>query len=110
MVEKKIGKDKILEHYINLIELGRGIYGVKSAAYYYFKKKPKYLNAKEGAFLAMLLPSPKRYSQSFRIKELTLYAKEQVSKILKKMKMAKIITDERRIELSGQKLLFEERL
>lgn len=92
-LEKILSKDKILEHYLNLVELGKGIYGIKNASFYYFNKHPKDLNAREGAFLAMLLPSPKKYSQSFYEKELSSFAKEQVNSILVKLRQAKILTE-----------------
>lgn len=107
MVERKVSKDQILERYLNLIELGRNVYGIKAASFSYYKKHPSLLNAKEGAFLAMLLPSPKKYSQSYRDKRLTKFATEQVSKILVKLRQAHIITEKRRLELEKDSLTFE---
>lgn len=91
-VEKAISKARILEVYLNCIEYGPGIYGIKNAAYHYFKKSPAHLTPKEGAFLAMLLPSPKRYYISFKRKELTLFAKKRIEAILVKMRMGKVLT------------------
>lgn len=84
-IEDKVEKDKILETYLNVIEYGENIYGIKDAAKYYFKKDPANLNARESAFLAMLLPSPKRYAQSFKKKELTAFASRIIHSILFKM-------------------------
>jgi monofunctional biosynthetic peptidoglycan transglycosylase len=84
-IEDKVGKDKILESYLNVIEYGENLYGIKDAAKFYFKKDPSALNARESAFLAMLLPSPKRYSQSFKRKELTEFANRIINSILFKM-------------------------
>lgn len=91
-VESELTKDRILEIYLNCIEFGPGIYGIKEASHHYFQKHPRELNAKEGAFLAMLLPSPKRYYISFKKKELTPFARERVNTILMKLRMAKILT------------------
>jgi membrane peptidoglycan carboxypeptidase len=52
------------------------------------------LNAKEGAFLAMLLPSPRKYAISFRHGELTPYARKIMHSILNKMVMAHYLTVE----------------
>lgn len=93
-VERVLTKDRILEVYLNSIEYGPGIYGIKSAASYYFKKSSAGLTARESAFLAMLLPSPKRYHISFKKKHLTRFAQMRIKAILKKMRMAKIITPE----------------
>ncbi len=99
-VEKALSKARILEVYLNCIEFGPKIYGIKKASYYYFKKHPSALNPKEAAFLAMLLPSPKRYSVSFRQKRLTTFARSRVKSILKKMRMGKVITpDQYQIEM-----------
>ena len=84
-IEDKVEKDKILETYLNVIEYGENLYGIKDAAKHYFKKDAADLNARESAFLAMLLPSPKRYAQSFRKKELTPFATKIINSILLKM-------------------------
>ncbi len=84
-IEDKVSKEKILETYLNVIEYGENLYGIKDAAKFYFKKDPSQLNARESAFLAMLLPSPKRYAQSFRKKELTEFASRIIHSILFKM-------------------------
>lgn len=93
-IEDKVEKDKILETYLNVIEYGDNLYGIKDAARYYFKKDPAHLNARESAFLAMLLPSPKRYAQSFRKKELTAFATRIINSILLKMQQGGYIGTE----------------
>ena len=93
-VESVLTKDRILEIYLNVIEFGPEVYGIKEASWHYFKKHPSALNAKEGAFLAMLLPSPKRYYVSFKNKKLSDFAKTRVNEILLKMKMAKVLTED----------------
>jgi monofunctional biosynthetic peptidoglycan transglycosylase len=77
-LERNLGKARILEIYLNIAEFGEGLYGIGPAARYYFKKSPGELSAKEGAFLAMLLPSPKKYSVSYRKRVLTPYAASTV--------------------------------
>lgn len=93
-LDETVGKRKVLETYLNIAEWGPGIFGIRDAAFYYFKKTPAELGAKEGAFLAMLLPSPIRYSQSFRDRHLTEYASDTVQSILDKMVQAHYLTDE----------------
>lgn len=106
-LESKLSKKRILELYINLVELGQNLYGVGNASFYYFKKHPKDLNPKEGAFLAMLLPSPVKYSSSFKNRKLTEFGKNQTDSILKKMKQAGIISEEDREYYSDSPLSFE---
>ncbi len=93
-MERNLPKEKILETYLNVIEFGPGIYGIKAAAKHYFNKSPKDLNAREGAFLAMLLPNPRRHSQSFRDKELTPFAKKRIDDVLEKMSVAKYLRED----------------
>jgi hypothetical protein len=58
VVEKKLGKQRIMEVYLNVVEFGPGIYGVEDAADHYFGKTPLELTSLESAFLATLLPRP----------------------------------------------------
>lgn len=106
-IEREIGKRRILETYLNIAEWGEGIFGIRAASRHYFGKEPATLSAREGAFLAMLLPSPKRYSQSFRAKKLTEYARETVQSILGKMTQAHYLTEEERSSEASTPLSFE---
>jgi monofunctional biosynthetic peptidoglycan transglycosylase len=55
------GKRRILETYLNIVELGDGLYGVEAASQHYFRKPASRLNAEEAALLAAVLPNPRRY-------------------------------------------------
>jgi monofunctional biosynthetic peptidoglycan transglycosylase len=63
-IEKRFSKNQILEVYLNIAEFGPNIYGVHKSSGYYFKKKPKNINAAEGCFMALFLPSPRKYHHS----------------------------------------------
>jgi len=106
-IEKVIGKRKILEIYLNIAEWGEGVFGINDASRRYFNKSPSELNAKEGAFLAMLLPSPKKYSVSYRKKSLTRYSRKIISSILNKMVSANVLTPEQKAEEWARPLPFE---
>lgn len=54
-------KKRILEVYINIIEMGEGIYGVSAAAEHYFDKTPLTLSKRECALIASCLPNPRRF-------------------------------------------------
>lgn len=54
-----VSKNRLLEVYFNVIEMGRNIYGIGEATRYYFGKKPSDLNIGEGIFLANIVPRPK---------------------------------------------------
>ncbi len=59
-VETALTKERIMEIYLNVVELGPGIYGVTRAAEHYFGKHPSELTPPEAAYLALMLPSPVR--------------------------------------------------
>ncbi|KQS92109.1 monofunctional biosynthetic peptidoglycan transglycosylase [Chryseobacterium sp. Leaf394] len=61
VIEKVWSKDIILERYLNSIEMGRGVFGVEAASKYYFGKSSKDLNQSEAAWIAAVLPNPKKY-------------------------------------------------
>jgi len=61
IIEKVWSKDIILERYLNSIEMGQGVFGVEAAAQYYFGKPSKDLNTSEAAWIAAVLPNPKKY-------------------------------------------------
>ena len=106
-LEETTGKRKILESYLNIAEWGEGVFGIHAASRHYFGKHPSQLTAREGAFLAMLLPSPKRYSQSYRAKKLTRYARSTVDSILTKMTQANYISEDQRLAEVSMSLPFE---
>ena len=62
LIELVWGKERIMEVYLNVVELGDGIYGVEAASQRYFKKSAARLNAPQAALLVASLPSPRRYS------------------------------------------------
>ncbi len=107
-MDRELGKRKVLETYMNIVEWGPGVFGIQAASSYYFGKSPASLSAREGAFLAMLLPSPIRYSQSFRQKKLTPYARSTVSRILEKMSRAGYLTPEEAQAARDERMSFEQ--
>ena len=57
-LERLLKKEEIISLYLNIVEFGPGIYGIKDAANTYFLQDPKNLSPKEAAYLASVLPSP----------------------------------------------------
>lgn len=58
-------KERMFEVYLNIIEWGPGIYGIKEASDFYFQKKPSQLNLNESIFLASIIPSPDNFRFTF---------------------------------------------
>lgn len=61
LIETIWGKERIMEVYLNSIEMGNGIYGIEAASEYWFHKKAKDLSKKEAAAIAAILPNPRVY-------------------------------------------------
>ena len=62
MIEWIWGKKRILETYLNIAEMGKGIFGIEAAAKHYFNKSAKDLSKSEAAWIAAILPNPAVYS------------------------------------------------
>lgn len=90
-IEEKYSKAVILEKYLNVVEFGKNLYGIKAATEYYFQKPPSMITPLEAAFLAFLLPNPSKYSVSFKNKQLTPFAKSRIKDILFKLEHYKKI-------------------
>jgi monofunctional biosynthetic peptidoglycan transglycosylase len=65
-LEAALGKDRILELYLNVAELGDGIWGVEAASQYYFHRSAAQLSAEQAAALAGSLPFPLRSNPGYR--------------------------------------------
>jgi monofunctional biosynthetic peptidoglycan transglycosylase len=77
-------KKRIMEVYLNVAEMGKGIYGAEAAAQYYFKKNAVKLNADEAALIAACLPNPLRRSPA-KPSGYVQHRKLQILDIMKKI-------------------------
>nr|WP_295869889.1 transglycosylase domain-containing protein [uncultured Chitinophaga sp.] len=91
-----IGKDRLLEIYLNIIELGPGVYGVQEAAHFYFDKPANQLTLTESLALAYIIPRPKFFLEALKmnspqlVRNLTAHLQHHSRVMLKK----EIITPE----------------
>ncbi len=60
LLEQSFEKRELLELYMNIVEFGPGIYGVRAAAQHYFNTSPARLSAAQAFFLGSILPAPTR--------------------------------------------------
>lgn len=81
MIEMLWSKERILENYLNVAEMGKGIFGVQAAARAYFNKDAKNLTRQEAAMIAACLPNPKVYT----VKPLCKYVANRYDDILRQM-------------------------
>lgn len=80
-MERSLSKSRILELYVNIIELGNGIYGVQAASREYFGKKVIELTREEAARLAAIIPNPRRH----RPEDSSVYVARRAGLILQRM-------------------------
>lgn len=78
-MERSLSKRRILEIYLNVAELGLGVYGVEAAAERYFGSSAADLSREQAAELAASLPSPKRSNPATR----TRFFQQRARKILR---------------------------
>lgn len=108
LIENKrlCSKERMLEVYMNIIELGPGIYGIGEAAPFYFGKTPAQLNLSESIFLAGLLPRPKAFRYQFdKDAKLKPYLADYYRVVSNFMLRKNLITQEEYDQLSPQVVL-----
>jgi len=93
MIEKIWGKKRILEVYLNSIEMGDGIFGIEAAAQSYFNKPAKNLTRQEAAMIAACLPNPKQ----FKVKPVSSYVAYRSRVIMQQMNNLQTDPDIRRV-------------
>lgn len=81
MIETFWSKKRILEVYLNVAEMGDGIFGAEAASEFYFKRPAKDLSRKQSALIAACLPNPKGYT----IKPLSAHVASRYPWILHQM-------------------------
>ncbi len=92
-LEQALSKNQILELYLNTIELGPGLFGIGNASQYYFNKEASKVNAAEGAYLALLIPSVRKYHYSlYQNGNWSPALKKKHQRILREMRHKKLIS------------------
>lgn len=81
MIELLWSKERILEMYLNVSEMGDGIFGIERASNIYFNKAASNLSRQEAALIAACLPNPKR----LRVKPASPYVAARSRKIMQQM-------------------------
>jgi membrane peptidoglycan carboxypeptidase len=92
-LESTLSKDEILTYYLNVIEFGPRIFGIRHAAMYYFGRQPDDLSPREAVFLAKLLPNPvQRHDSTFVEGELSPRWQTMLDRVLAVMRERRFIT------------------
>ena len=97
MIELIWGKKRILDVYLNVIEMGEGIFGIEMAAEKYFAKPAKSLTRQEAAMIAACLPNPRR----FKVKPLSDYVANRSRWVMQQMSFLEPDPDIQRVTELG---------
>lgn len=82
-MEQVLSKGRILELYLNIVELGPMVYGIGHAARYYFDKPASSLTPRECAFFAAMLPGPQKVYNPYRHLDRVMKRSDMVLKLLR---------------------------
>ncbi len=82
LIETIWSKERIMEVYLNSIEMGNGVFGAEAAAQYWFNKSAKNLLQYEAAAIAAILPNPRNYKAS----PASVYIEKRKTWIVKQMR------------------------
>ena len=82
-MEQELTKGRIIELYLNVVELGPTVYGIGHGSRYYFGKRPSDLTPRECAFLAAMLPGPRVAYNPYRNMAKVLRRSDMILKLLK---------------------------
>lgn len=91
-LEARVDKERILELYINVIELGPDIHGIADAAQFYFGKEVEDLSPLQAVHLAALAPAPRRYAIDFADGTVPDAWMDELRGHLRRMRRARLIT------------------
>ena len=86
MLELVLSKKRILEIYLNVAEWGVGVFGIEAAARHYYGISAAQLNSEQAAWLAAILPAPRRFDQMRN----SPIAAQKARIIIYRMRMAQI--------------------
>lgn len=105
LLEQTFKKKELLELYVNVVEFGPGIYGIRQAAEHYFNTQPRDLSAAQAFFLGSVLPNPARtfFTSDGKMGETTL---KYVHKLLQIARQRGLINDEELAAAESEELIF----
>ena len=105
-LEQTLTKKEILETYLNIIEFGPNIFGIKEASRIHFNKEPKNLNLIESIYLASVLPSPVKRFRNFCRGRLSYRYSNYLNRRLNQLESLNRIDSIERAQAKSQKLVF----
>ena len=103
-IERTMTKDQILERYLNIAYFGNGVYGMGTAASFYFAKPVSKLTLAEAATLAGIVQSPGRFDPVKALKDEAVMTAllERRGTVLSRMRSVGVITEQERAAAAAQ--------
>lgn len=86
LIELVWGKERIMEVYLNSIEMGKGVYGAQAAAQHWYQKDAANLSKEQAAGIAAILPNPLKFKAS----NSSNYINKRKRKIVRQMRYVKL--------------------
>jgi hypothetical protein len=102
----KVPKERIMEIYLNIVEWGPYVYGIRSAARHYFGKSPSALTPGEAVWLVSILPGPRRYHSYYSRGGISDVWWDRMRKLLKVMLERGHLTPEEFAQADAARPLF----
>jgi len=93
-LEANLPKARLLEIYLNIAEWGPGVYGVGEASRFWFGKDARDLTPRESAFLATVIPNPRRFHSRLHRSGITPWWNARIDDVLGKMRIQNQLTDD----------------
>ena len=105
LLESALGKDRILEIYLNIIEWGPDLHGLRPAAHTYFGREPRALTPAEMAFLVAIIPGPIKYQGSFAHGMPGPGLRSLIDDLLAKLRSVDAISEEEYLRALGEPIV-----
>ena len=107
LLERRFDKDELMALYLNAVEFGPDIFGVREASQHYFALHPRDLSPAQTAWLIKLLPGPRLYYAQFEKKRLNRGFKDNLNWLMRHM-IRKGFMEQSQYEPVTETSLFEE--
>lgn len=105
-LERFLSKEKILELYLNVVEWGPEVFGLREAALHYFGKTPAEIAPLEAAYLVSILPNPKMFHRHFDAGAVPPAFDRRVRDLLREMVRRGLLPEDELARLQDRKIRF----
>ncbi len=105
-LERFLSKEKILELYLNVVEWGPEVFGLREAALHYFGKTSAEVNPLEAAYLVSILPNPRMFHRHFEAGAVPPAFDRRVRDLLREMVRRGLLSEDEFARLEGWRIRF----